>query len=91
LLPKVEQNSKTQGKAAWLSQRKKLQRQKVEAEERQLGLYDNQLGVSASAADLSKGLIGFALIAVGTPEDRSLTLIKNCEHIHGFTKRLIKG
>jgi len=44
-----------------------------------------------SAVDPSKDLIGFAQIVVGTVEDRLLTLIKNCELFHGFTKRLIKG
>ena len=91
MLPKVEQKVKLKEKHSWLSQRKKLQRQKVEVEEHQLGLYDNQLGVSVSVADPLKGLIGFALIVVGTPEDRLLTLTENCELFHGFTKRLIKG
>jgi len=91
LLPKVEKKAKLKEKQSWLSQRKKLQRRKVEAEEHQLGLYGNQLEVSASVVGPSKGLIGFALIAVGMPEDRLLTLIENCELFHGFTKRLIKG
>jgi len=91
LLPKVEKKAKLKEKQSWLSQRKKLQRRKVEAEEHQLGLYGNQLEVSASVVGPSKGLIGFALIAVGMPGDRLLTLIENCELFHGFTKRLIKG
>tara|TARA_B100001175_G_C19367362_1_gene570055 strand:+ start:104 stop:247 length:144 start_codon:yes stop_codon:yes gene_type:complete len=47
--------------------------------------------VSARAVVLLKDLIGSVLIAGGTPEDRLLTLIENCELDHGFTKRLIKG
>ena len=50
-----------------------------------------QLGALARAAELLKDPIGSVLIAAGTPEDRLLTLIENCEFDHGFTKRLIKG
>ena len=47
--------------------------------------------MSARVVGLLKDLIGSVLIVGGTPGDRLLTLIENCELDHGFAKRLIKG